>query len=494
MRISQTLINLARLWKDGQGLALSHQLMKVKVPLALFQMLFETLQMQTADGFWEPRGPNYNDLPYATLTVATISCLSYAKVIESKVKESVFAACSHLQSTQTKETTKSSELYRLAAVKSKSALSADVRLYESSNSPLPLKDLEQYTKFFSRLPCCRTSESWEVTAAMMEGLLFMPKLQDCRIDMFDREGMKADGYLPFIAFTFTCANNLQPFRVNANILFDMMILTLRAYQLDEYVEHVIGKYFGSALEPVKALILRLFSDGKVGYGTEVNKSSLGLGEGSSNVLKVTKTLSAFIHSILLHPAVEKSSNYNRNLLKNELQQYLMSHITQLEDSQKFLTDGLVPFGSYNTWVRTTGAAHVFVTFSLAYLECLIPQTRNQQRTADEQYIIQDIWCHLAKKVRMENDHPSFARDQKEGNLNSLDFPEFRPTSDGIVDSAKGQLKRIILYEKQRCEKSLEILVGLGERMAAPVATLRFYYYLTDVVGDVYAARDISTMS
>ncbi len=108
------------------------------------------------------------------------------------------------------------------------------------------------------------------------------------------------------------------------------------------------------------------------------------------------------------------------------------------------------------------------------------------------YVIQDIWLHLGKKTRMENDHPSLARDRKEQNLNSLDFPEFSSAQKRTAEQMKGELIRIILYEKKRCEMTLSILEGLTGASDPNLQLLRFYYFLTDVVGDVYAARDIST--
>ncbi|KAH8597072.1 hypothetical protein B0O99DRAFT_617949 [Bisporella sp. PMI_857] len=264
----------------------------------------------------------------------------------------------------------------------------------------------------------------------------------------------------------------------------MMILTLRAYQIDEYVEHVIAKKFSKSLEDVKAIIHEILQDDIQENGRPSKRRVLTRSEFSG----VREKLRTLAERILLHPLVTSATRYEQSLLKSELRGYLLAHIAQIEDSEQYFTKEIVPNGSFHTWVRTTGSSHVFVTFSLAYLQCLVKPSSNRPVTAEELYIIHDIWTHLAKKVRMENDRPSLQRDRKEKNLNSLDFPEF--PEDASV--AKNQITNIILYEKRRCDmafKELEEKIGNGHQV---LDVLRFYYVLTDVCGDVYTLRDIST--
>ncbi len=176
-------------------------------------------------------------------------------------------------------------------------------------------------------------ESWRIKAAIIEGFLFLPKLMQKRIDMFSREGEKQEMYLPFIAFTFTCANNLRSFHVSADVLFDMMILCLRAYQLDEFVEHVIGKHFGDSTDLVKALIRKIFEGRGEEEAEDEPEGELDRKDRTTST-SIRETIKAFKDSILLHPGVTASSEYDRTLLKNELQEYLLSthHSTRGQQS------------------------------------------------------------------------------------------------------------------------------------------------------------------
>lgn len=447
----------------------------------LFQIWFQILQLQNADGSWSVEGHIQNPV-YPILTLTRLHFMALLQEFNSEIQSAVSNGQSHIS--LARDGVGIADKSFCLAAKETSQAATRWKLHPLAIPvSIPEKKLAQFCSFFSQLPCAQGIKQWRLKAAMMEGFLFLPLLMQNRISMFDREGMKDDKYLPFIAFTFTCANNLWPFHVSSDILLDMMILTLRAYQLDEFVEHVIGRHFGDSPEAVKALIHAMFGDDGGELKERFKKSD------EATVSKIQAVLTAFKDSILLHPAVTLSNEYDQNLLRNELREYLLAHITQLEDSKRFYEGKIVPFGSYNTWVRTSGATHVFVAFSLAYLHCLDPRCRNSVRSAETLYIIQDVWLHLGKKVRMENDHPSLARDREEHNLNSLDFPEFNAET---ADSAREKLIQIILYEKRRCQGALEELEAILGHADPSIQMLRFYYFLTDVVGDVYAARDIST--
>jgi len=103
--------------------------------------------------------------------------------------------------------------------------------------------------------------------------------------------------------------------------------------------------------------------------------------------------------------------------------------------------------------------------------------------------------HLGNKARMENDRASVRRDRIEGNLNSLDFPEFwRWTDRDDIKAGIGQLTRIIEYEKKCCKLGFEALGALkkGNRKNLQIEALQFYYFLVDIYNDVYTLKDISS--
>ena len=490
--------------------------------LVLFQVLSRTLKSLGNDGSWIIN-PSPEACAFAILALQNLSSLPFLGELTSRVKTAIITSRSHLRQVTKKTTNDVSNGGNSTTIAFDAYLKAALTdQFDDQNGNVrnnPKLDNENYkgllkfTSFFSKLKCVQNIESWKIYGSIVEGFLFLPMLKSRRIDMFDRNGLKDDGYVEFITSTLTVANNLQPFKVNNEVLFELMVLTLRAYQIDEYVEHVIAKTFSSNTE-VKKVICSLSKKNhsltSLLCSDEDGENLDSMERTSSNPRKPQATgktspvgdpeklseirakLQAFSDSILSHPSVRSANPYDQNLLKTELRDYLLAHITQIEDSERYYRDGTLPYGSYHTWVRTTGQTHVFVTFSLAYLQCLIQADDSNHEVSDERrYLVHEIWMHLAKKVRMENDAPSLKRDRIERNLNSLDFPEFFDGKDDDSVHAKEQIARIISYEKRRCDMALQELESLVGESDRTLEVLKFYYFLTDVCGEVYALRDIS---
>ncbi|KAL5363699.1 hypothetical protein BJX96DRAFT_167693 [Aspergillus floccosus] len=379
---------------------------------------------------------------------------------------------------------------------------------------------------------------------------FLGGLKKARDAMFDRKGMKKDDYLAFIPSTVCCANNLQGSFIKADILHDFMVLIMRVYQLDEYMEHIVAKELKSNLPDVGNVIREIFQpDGSkrnvkraVAQAKEAVQSSEshtnglsngnsakssnghthprpnglhnGAGNGHANgasepsllhkntfpaALSALKDrLQSLVASIVHQPQVLAANAYNKQQLHRELRECLLAHVTQITDSRQAMQPDQerdwLPQTSYHTWLRTTGSSHSCAPLSLAYLLCLISREQKQTLKAAETYVVQDICMHLGNKARLENDRASYARDKREGNLNSLDFPEF--LSAGSDDDRKAHLAPIIEYERKCCVAAMGSLRDLMAGQKSPgcgevLEMLEFYLFLTDVYNDVYVMRDIS---
>ena len=456
-------------------------MLESKILLILFQALLQILDDQ--DQPEEPPTSQLNNNICALLCLDSLSSLTFLGDLQTQVQSTIVSLLERIQNSSTVSPFGELLTTYLSRVSTTNAPSnPNPSLSTKSTHHLTPKSLKTYTSFFSQLPCGKSPTPQRLLSVVIEGHLFVPLLQKHQPSPFGSDS--DDRYLVFIAVTFTFANRIRPFYLSADVLLDMMVLTLRAYQLDEFVEHDIGKGLSPRVEEVKRFLQDMLGPGlsqREGPSTPVD----GL------LQSICEKLSAFSDTILLHPVVLKSSPYNQALLQSELHEYLTAHMDQLHDSRAFYTNATIPFNSYHHWVRTRGASHVFVAFSLAYLTCLVPGTRNLARTAEETYLTQEIWQHLGRKVRMENDYPSLGRDRKEGNLNSLDFPEFHQGEGGGGEEGRVQLLRIIGREMEMCEMGLGGLEGLVGEGDAGLRVLRFYYFLSDVVGDVYALRDIS---
>ena len=532
MLMSEALIRLLKFWDAGVVNPLSDELLLDKVVLVLFQALFQTLQKQNASGSWGLK-PSREITAYAIIALSNLASLPFLADLSAQIQTAIERGRSYIQFDEEApsieyiwiaKTTFSpihvSKAYILAALKTKSP---KYILGSSLNKFLGISQagLHQYMRFYCKLPRLQDVPSWKIQGCILEGFLYLRQLKLVRLDMFGRPNLKKDEYFDFIAMTFVCGNNLQSSFLKTNVIFDMMTLVLHTYQLDEYVEHIIGKSFGHSVLRVKKIIENVFQSERTEGRSSVNRAN-GYGDGHDRCLEQllmlndTRTsldrtlheedfseiydkLSAFVHSITYHPSTSGASEYDRNLLAYTLQECLTSHLTQIDDSQKYLTEGEprerpCPRGSLYNWLRTTGASHICAPLCLIFLRCLVREGRHRSRSAEEQFLIQDLWAHLSAKGRLENDRGSFRRDRKEKNLNSLDFPEFtHQGSTGSGTSSQDQLAAILTYERRCCELAFAALEEASGRKGkgTELEALRFFYFLSDLYNDIYTVRDIS---
>ncbi|MCJ1360209.1 MAG: hypothetical protein MMC33_010212 [Icmadophila ericetorum] len=562
MLMSESLTRLLYFWDKGVVKSLPEDLILDGVSLVLFQALLQTLQKQNTNGSWGPK-PSREITAYAIIALANLASLPFVEELSAQIETAIERGRSYIENSKeppsieyvwvakvTYSPVNISKAYILAALKTsypKYRLGA--LLTQKLN--IPRKGVRQYMRIYSTLPQLHSFPLWRIQGCIIEGYLYLRRLKRVRLDMFGRANMKKDEYFDFIALTFACANNLRAAFLRTDVLFDMMSLVLRVYQVDEYVEHVIGKKFGNSIEHVKNIVDDIFVNEKFEVGPSeeskkrhsngfangqtgghLNGDSNGFtgGHGNGDVkhlenshttnggetplfeklkqdedfLEIHDKLNAFARSIICHPSVSASSassGYDRNLLKHELRECLLSHIMQIEDSHQYLTTNgadprrNVPRGSFYTWVRTTAASHSCAPLSLAFLQCLLKNQGCFGRSVEEQYLIQDLWTHLSNKCRMENDRASLKRDREEKNLNSLDFPEFglQPGCDSTFQGLKRQLSPILAYERKCCELAFEALqqATCAKARTQDLEALKFYYFLSDIYNDVYAMRDIS---
>ena len=115
-------------------------------------------------------------------------------------------------------------------------------------------------------------------------------------------------------------------------------------------------------------------------------------------------------------------------------------------------------------------------------------------TAEQKYYSARANRHLSTLCRMENDYGSVARDRRERNVNSVDFPEFRPGKDGITEAEqKTQLLRLAQYERESYQDALcriDALVANDARMMRKMQLLRVMTNVTDSWGQMYVFRDL----
>ena len=438
MLLAQALMRLLSLWDSGALGGELEDLIRNRLPVILTQILVRTLcdldqsQSQSSEAS-----------AYAVLTLTYISSLPWLSTLETQisdaigwgkriVRDAVIAATQPEYLWVEKVTYSSSilsETYCLAASKAQASSHAWGEAVQSL-ADIPIKQLTKFTHFFSQLPLFSKGPQWKLQASLIEGYLFYPQLKSISLDIFPRKDMAKDEYLEYIPLTWTACNNNQKTPMNANFLWDMMVISMLNYQADEYMEAVIGGKFANDLISVKRLIHHLCETTSTS-SSDSNTSSDSNGDkpngpkkrphsdckgneleepakrnrpepnsasgnrsaatpqpvtnGSAPTLtEVSQTLSRFIKHILTHQHIAHSSTHDRSTLGHELRSFLLAHITQIEDNCAFASQPPTPSSSsdqpsifhtpahrsYFTWIHTTSAVHTSCPYSFAFAACL----------------------------------------------------------------------------------------------------------------------------
>ena len=268
MLSSQALIRLLRLWDSKELANLPDQLVRERIPVVLHQMLVRTLQSQDVAGWWGDQ--SIETSAYAVLTLVHLWPLPWAISMRTEVETAItkgqlFLGQKHstvqAEPIWTEKVSYSSsvlfEAYSLAA------MNANVIDIPWGEAVLGLTDIvpssvERFLQFFSQLPLFAKALRWRLQASLIEGYLFLPHLKQISRKIFPRDNMAEDKYLEYIPLTWTLINNLQQTQLSASFLREMMVISMLNYQVDEYMEAVVGKNHEENLEPVIEMIRSLF--------------------------------------------------------------------------------------------------------------------------------------------------------------------------------------------------------------------------------------------
>jgi hypothetical protein len=169
--------------------------------------------------------------------------------------------------------------------------------------------------------------------------------------------------------------------------------------------------------------------------------------------------------------------------------------------------------SYFSWARGTGAIHTSCPMASRFFMCLISTMDRNFESVQAQHLSSSVAQHLATMCRQYNDYGSIVRDAEENNLNSVNFAEFQPDTwvhdrmkgrssgegvagggslaNGKLRSAKQDLMAIAEFERKLMESSFAALKELSTSPGA-MDDLRVLVDVTDLFGQLYVARDVST--
>ncbi|KAM0805418.1 hypothetical protein BDR22DRAFT_969133 [Usnea florida] len=494
MLLTRAFVQIFFKWNDNRLDFLSQELIRDKMAVTLTQLLVKVLLEQQEDGSW---GDCSCDITaYAVLTLTNLFLLPWTGSLSSHISIAINRGREFLDRLPCRWNEPSyiwidkvlycspvlCQTYCLAALFAASSnkfinWSVKVETLFQGGSP---GIVEKMSYFFFGLPLFCQEPRWKLTASVTESLMLLPALFETDLCVFPRCGDSNRKHIQYVPFTWIGCNNLRN-QVDNALLWDMMLVSLLTYQIDEFVETIVTAQPSSNLEIIKASITRICQEERRQSmssiaGSQKRPSDSDI-EGSDQkycpaataaivtpdsttptlpVQDIESTLYRFVNYFTSHPRVTQSPPSVQLNLRRELCAFLLAHFTQLEDSRRLAsqprgqeheesptsspmnstdsnldstrtpTTFLSPASSYYTWVHTTSADHTSCPFVFTFYTCLIAPTPGIEcfTTVEQQYVAQDVARRLSTMCRMYNDYGSVARDRAEGNLNSLNFPEF----------------------------------------------------------------------
>ena len=531
MLLSQAFSKLLALRDSGRFAALSSDRIWDRVPLVLLQLLRSALRNQSRKGSWGNSSCEITS--YAILTLVAVKANQLPELLHETILNALERGLEFLKDNENawresqriwvEKVSYSSPLltvtYCLAAMSAASKTLA-------ASGPTPKKQaskLSTMTTFFSPIAMFSQLQEWELMALALESDHYKRQLEFVRLEVFPRDGLSKDKYLDYIPFTWIACSSLESTQVSNHILWEMMLVSMLNYQVDEYMETAVDETVRQSPTAVRACINRVcdmftrkrqnLDNTEMSTNGKTKQSNFDLRQCRSSeqestqgfdedLLRVEAVLSRYAAHFLEHPAVTRSPRQMQDRLETALRTMLHAHVTQIIDNQEFekQKDQRIFQTSrpYYEWVNTTSADHTSCPFSFLFFCCLIAEPGvSTFHTTKAEYFANAGIRHLATLCRQYNDYGSIARDEAEKNLNSLNFPEFflpgfdiTNRSPETLDKAKTDLLALADFEREGLERAL---LGLEkEADGNTMGMIRLFVRVTDLYGQVYVAKDIAS--
>ncbi|PHH92562.1 hypothetical protein CDD83_6841 [Cordyceps sp. RAO-2017] len=561
MLFAEALVRVLEAWDAGGLKGLSIELLRNQLPLATVQMAIRTLSAQAENGSWNS-SPEIT--AYALLTLKSLAALPWvAASFEGRIEAGMTQATEFLQRNEGLWTKPEknwvekvaygfsilSEAYCLAALKAAPSSCA----WSDAVTGLcdkPHAGVSKFCGFFSRLPLFKDEPAWRLRASIAEGNMYGPYLRRImnELDIFPQHA--AGKYLAYIPATWTLCNNSRDFGLTAEVLFDMMVLSVLNFQVDKWLEDVTSsdKLSGN-FEALRLAVNRVLPNVNLDDGAETAENGtnrfksdrdampdgfresqkLSNGEHHDMVskhdvapngngirgvvsggnddafrLQVETILSRFRNYIV--DKTSRAPKSARSRVYQELSIFILAQITHGEDNSRMPKPSeseksgqqlrVFDYGrkTYFDWVRTTSADHSSCPYSFEFFRCLVSSAGSRAGSdcfpnVMARYLAQDVCRHLATMARQHNDYGSLARDLAENNLNSVNFADFHLAEEVEVETAKRDLLEIADYEYAcvgSCLSRLQHVVSVPTWKAVNI-----FVDVAHLYGQIYIVKDIN---
>ncbi len=554
MLLSGAFVKLLRIWDQNLIGELPRDLVSEKIPIMLFQIGIQTLQKQLLDGSWRFNAASRETTAYAILRLKSLYSLPWFAYFQPHTRAAIRRGSEYLVNSRDRwdhhehiwvaKATYALPLlaksYIIAALCAGIFQAWSVKV--SALVSVPEARVKKLASFFASLPMFHEDELWILEGDVVFGYLYHPQLLRLGSRIFPKLENAENHYLEYIPFTWIATNRKNHHPLSNMILSEMMTISLIVYQLDEFMETTFGKHtkletFTQARQIIQELcelnVRELEGDrestsdrhsGKLqkhsiiwfADSEEANDNPNIHGSSDLSLDHFKATLSRFTSYIFQHPAVIQSPSHIRKQLHRGFAQCMLAHVQHEEDNSCFAAHQkehgfgnvdllkIVPFESaqetYYSWVHATSAddtqsPSIFLLFS-----CLAAARGEAFFVgARQSYLSNALGRHLASLCRQYNDYGSITRDQAEGNLNSMNFPEFHESSNvngepPDENDMKSSLLCIADYEQECLNHTTAKLskeIGGDKRGDWKMNALSVFIETVNLYGQIYVARDIS---
>ncbi|KAI4192653.1 MAG: hypothetical protein LQ348_003080 [Seirophora lacunosa] len=515
MLFSQSLVMLLRQWEHGQLPEIQIPLITEKILPVLFGIAVDTLQQQNEDGSWGFRSREIT--AYAVLCLSAAAPLPICDCLRSSIEHAIKDGKAFLLR-QTNDWSKPDFVWRSKAAYGLGVVAEAYTLAAMRISPYDhsfgknIEDICQIAKpslgtfqEISHLPFFAEMPDWLVSACIVEAYLRLPVFDRARQAVITQGAVKQQRHFNIVPFAFIASSRSKGAFMTADMNGEFMVMCALVYEVDHYIEEVIGGLKGVEVQEVRNFVHEVFEEACLHPPTEcqpkgVSKHQEPESKQLHHLDGIKTRLRRGISWVLNSQRVLSSSKYDQVVLRRELKAFYMGQIRSVYESASLATSRTPQHPvnllqePYHNWVHTTSSSHASGLLTFAFLTCLLGASMDGQdcfRSAVAKYLAQDLSMHLSSLIRMENDIGSVIRDRKENNLNSVDFPEFDTTDqEDDLESRIEQLKGLAAYERECAKNALAKLIQMDvdERV---VWALKAYCNAVDLYGEIYAMQDVT---
>ena len=402
----EVFVRLIQLWARGCVPVPDDPAIQGKVIICLFQALTRTLHSQKANGSWGSGG--CETTAYAIISLKRLSSFTSAPMIRTQLTNALengrrflsknfrpFSEPDHIWTGKT--TSGSSVLYQAYIM---AALQAPMSKQSSpsieSHFEIPLAKITIQTKYYAKQAWFANVPEWLIQACLVESRLFLPQIRIVRYAVFPSDNLGEDSHFESIPFSWIVASNLDNRAIGAEFLYQMMILSVLARQLDEFIDGTVRESFSGCLFEVEDIIYSVFQELEL-----YNKDQCFCGDHghdrestATSISDVRSVLYRFISHVLNHPYVLMASGRDQAQLKSELLAFLLGQISQL--------------ATHHSPNATDQTPHAYI---FAFLSCLVGNQgsncgvglrRDFLETPEQQYLAADLCRHMSIISFMSN--------------------------------------------------------------------------------------------